>query len=146
MGYGGTRSVIHYDADNIMHCLVAGGRKDWMLIANEHKEKLNMAGGGRFQGSGFSLLDPDRIDMHTHPEVAEVPWLWTTLEPGDCVFFPGGHLHQVRSYGRVISATVLFTPLPFFDDTDCENATFGYTDLSQVNLHWTYKKGDKVSG
>ena len=40
MGYGGTHSVIRYDADNIMHCLVACGRKDWMLVAHEDRQLI----------------------------------------------------------------------------------------------------------
>ena len=50
----------------------------------------------------------------------------------------------MRSYSRSISATILFASAPTFDKSDCENATFEYTDLTQVRVMWTYKKGDKV--
>jgi len=40
------RSMIHYDADNILHCVVAG-RKDWMLINPKDASKLDMVIGQR---------------------------------------------------------------------------------------------------
>ena len=40
MSSGGTRSVIHFDADHNLHCLVAG-RKDFIMIAREHFEHLS---------------------------------------------------------------------------------------------------------
>ena len=36
---GGTRSVIHYDADHNLHCMIAG-RKDFMMIENKYSEDL----------------------------------------------------------------------------------------------------------
>ena len=35
-------SMLHYDADNILHCLVAG-RKDWILIHPRYKVLSDMA-------------------------------------------------------------------------------------------------------
>ena len=35
MSSGGTRSVIHYDADHNLHCLVAG-RKDFIMIEEKY--------------------------------------------------------------------------------------------------------------
>lgn len=34
-----------------------------------------------------------------------------------------GHLHQVRSYGRSLSYTTLFTPMKMFNGTGCVNKT-----------------------
>ena len=31
-----------------------------------------------------------------------------------------------------------------FQDTDCSDVKFGYTPLSAIDVHWTYKKGDKT--
>lgn len=41
---------------------------------------------------------------------------------------------------------MLFTATPnnTFEPTGCENETFEYTPMSKVDVHWTYKKGDKV--
>lgn len=39
MSSGGTRSVIHYDADHNLHCLVSG-RKDFIMIERKYAEDL----------------------------------------------------------------------------------------------------------
>ena len=39
MSSGGTRSVIHYDADENLHCII-NGSKDFMMIHNKFKEYL----------------------------------------------------------------------------------------------------------
>ena len=31
-----------------------------------------------------------------------------------------------------------------FHDTSCANATFDYTPLSDIDVHWTYQKGDST--
>ena len=42
MSSGGTRSVIHYDADHNIHCLIAG-RKDFMMMnKNDNENYLYM--------------------------------------------------------------------------------------------------------
>ncbi|XP_033641554.1 uncharacterized protein LOC117301644 [Asterias rubens] len=143
MSSGGTASLIHYDADHNVHCLLAG-RKDFIMIDPKYSHELRIDDPHLMTGSGFSKLDVDQINLFQNRDVANVPWRWTTLKPGDCIFIPGGYLHQVRSYSRSISATILFASAPTFDKSDCENATFEYTDLTQVRVMWTYKKGDKL--
>lgn len=56
------------------------------------------------------------------------------------------YLHQVRSYSRTISATMLFTSSveKTFVDEGCEKEHFQYTPLSDIDVHWTYNKGDKT--
>ncbi|XP_022093115.1 uncharacterized protein LOC110980592 [Acanthaster planci] len=143
MSSGGTASVIHYDADHNIHCLLAG-RKDFIMIDPKYSKELEITEEHHMTGSGYSKLDVDMINLFEHQDVGKVPWRWSTLKPGDCIYIPAGYLHQVRSYSRSISATILFASEPTFDQSDCENATFEYTDLSQVRVMWTYKKGDKV--
>jgi lysine-specific demethylase 8 len=41
MSNGGTRSVIHYDADENLHCII-NGSKDFLMIENKFKEQLPM--------------------------------------------------------------------------------------------------------
>ena len=38
---GGTRSVVHYDADHNFHCLI-DGRKDFIMIPNNLATKTNL--------------------------------------------------------------------------------------------------------
>ncbi|XP_078591174.1 lysine-specific demethylase 8-like [Branchiostoma floridae x Branchiostoma japonicum] len=140
---GGTKSLLHYDADHNLHCLISG-RKDFIMIDDKYDDLLDMADKKQFSGSSFSHLDMDRIDLLTNPQVSEVPWTWATLLPGDCIFLPAGYFHQVRSYGRSVAATIMWSPLDYFDDSDCATTDIDrYTALSDVRLQWTYKKGDK---
>ncbi|XP_031552932.1 uncharacterized protein LOC116290090 [Actinia tenebrosa] len=144
MSSGGTRSVIHFDADHILHCLVAG-QKDWMLINQQHVDDLYMERRSKFSGSGFTLIDPDKVDMLEYPRVANVSWQYTTLQPGDCVFLPSEYIHQVRSYIRSISVTMLFTTETnnTFNPKGCDKADLdSVVTLDKVNVHWTYNKGD----
>ncbi|CAH1266290.1 KDM8 [Branchiostoma lanceolatum] len=140
---GGTKSLLHYDADHNLHCLITG-RKDFIMIDSKYEDLLDMDQKKQHSGSSFSHLDMDRIDLLAHPQVAAVPWTWATLLPGDCIFIPAGYFHQVRSYGRSVAATIMWAPLKNFNDSDCATADIdAYTSLSDVQLQWTYKKGDK---
>ena len=38
---GGTRSVVHYDADHNLHCLLSG-RKDFIMISNNITTQTNL--------------------------------------------------------------------------------------------------------
>ncbi|XP_066275375.1 tRNA wybutosine-synthesizing protein 5-like [Branchiostoma lanceolatum] len=140
---GGTRSVLHYDADHNLHCLISG-RKDFIMIPNKYGDKLDLADNQK-AGSGFTHMNVDKVDLVKNPEVSEVPWTWATLQSGDCIFIPSRYFHQVRSYGRSVAATIMWDPFPKFNDSDCATKDIDkYTALSDVRLQWTYKKGDKV--
>ena len=45
---------------------------------------------GRFSGSGYSEIDPNKINLHDYPNVAKVPWTYATVLPGDCIYIPSG--------------------------------------------------------
>ncbi|KAK3749278.1 hypothetical protein QZH41_016044 [Actinostola sp. cb2023] len=144
MSSGGTCSAIHFDADHILHCLIAG-QKDWMLMNQEHVENLYMENRARLSGSGFTWIDADKVDMLKYPKVANVSWHYTTLYPGDCLFFPSEYIHQVRSYVRSISATMLFTTDGEFHHRGCDNVNLNANiTLDKIHVHWTYNKGDSV--
>ncbi|XP_071958879.1 jmjC domain-containing protein E-like [Antedon mediterranea] len=142
MSSGGTSSVLHYDADHNIHCLL-DGRKDFIFIHPKYSKFLEIANKSPDSGSGYSQIDVEMINMFKYSGFSKVPWQWTTIWPGDCVFIPSGYFHQVRSYGRSMSYAILFTTEPHFNDTDCGNE-FPYTSLDQVPIFWTYKEGDKV--
>ena len=42
MSNGGTRSVIHFDADHNIHCIVAGA-KDFIMIDQKFKKELKLS-------------------------------------------------------------------------------------------------------
>uniref|UniRef100_H2YI05 JmjC domain-containing protein n=1 Tax=Ciona savignyi TaxID=51511 RepID=H2YI05_CIOSA len=144
IGTHGTRSMLHFDADNIIHCLVSG-RKDWILINPDNKPLVDMVMGEPGQGSGFSHLNVDAVDLFSTPEIANVPWEYATLYAGDCLYLPPQYLHQVRSYNRSISATYLFYPRDTFDDSDCANVDFdSYLSLKDIYVYWVYEKGQET--
>nr|XP_039250716.1 uncharacterized protein LOC120328326 [Styela clava] len=144
IGTHGTRSMLHHDADNIMHCVVSGW-KDWILIHPDYKSKLDMVVGREAQASGFSHLNVDRIDEDLNPEVWDVPWLYATIRAGDCLYLPYRYLHQVRSYERSISSTFLFYPNDDFSDSDCKDVDLnGYLSLNDTYVYWTYENGQET--
>ncbi|XP_077985861.1 bifunctional peptidase and (3S)-lysyl hydroxylase Jmjd7-like [Glandiceps talaboti] len=143
MSSGGTASVLHYDADDNIHCLL-DGRKDFIMINPKYGDYLDMVDKNKWSGSGFSTMDIDMINVFKNPDVVKAPWTWATLRPGDCIYIPAEYLHQVRSYGRSVAATYLFATDGEFKDTGCENTTLSYTSLADVEVMWTYKKGDKT--
>ena len=54
------------------------------------------------------------------------------------------YLHQVRSHERTVSTTILFTSdtEKSYQNVGCEDNKFEYTPLSDIDVHWTYNKGD----
>lgn len=147
MSSGGTRSVVHFDADHNLHCMVAG-RKDFIMIEKKYYTDLYFIEQKQYSGSAFSEIDPNKIDLMKFPNVSRVPWTYATLRPGDCIYIPAEYIHQVRSYHRSISATILFTCGPSlkapFEPKGCDKDIFKYKALSDVNVHWTYNKGDAL--
>jgi len=145
---GGTRSVIHYDADHNLHCLLAG-RKDFIMINNNLTTQTNLYFKRKDPGvgSGFSFLDPDTIDMNKFPKISKVPWTYATLYPGDCIYIPSVYIHQVRGYGRTIAITTLFTADvgDNFNGDDCTDELMNnYHSMADIKFQWTYKRGDKT--
>lgn len=145
---GGTRSVVHYDADHNLHCML-DGRKDFIMINNNITTQTNLYFKRKPQGvgSGFSFLDPDSIDMNKFPKIKDVPWTYATLYPGDCIYIPSIYIHQVRGYGRTIAVTTLFTADidGDFHGDDCTPELLDeYHTMDEIKFQWTYKKGDKT--
>lgn len=143
---GGTRSVVHYDADHNFHCVI-DGRKDFIMIPNNLATKTNLYFKQKDPsvGSGFSFLDPDSIDMLKFPRIAKVPWTWAKLYPGDCIFIPSVYIHQVRGYGRTLAVTTLFTAdvAENFNSDDCTDDILKKdATMADISFLWTYKKGD----
>ncbi|XP_039272410.1 bifunctional peptidase and arginyl-hydroxylase JMJD5-like [Styela clava] len=143
MSAGGTSTKLHYDPDHNMHCLVSG-RKDFILYEPEHVDIFDFEHDYQ-EGRGESKIDPEMVNMYEHPKISKTPWTWTTLKPGDCVFIPAGHLHQVRSYGRSLSFSTLWTPQKEFNDTGCAEADIErYTTMNELYFMWKLEDGQRV--
>ena len=44
----------------------------------------------------------DRISMFKYKQVADVPWSWSTLWSGDCIYIPAGNSSHVHITGTCI--------------------------------------------
>ncbi|KAL5254180.1 hypothetical protein ACHWQZ_G013822 [Mnemiopsis leidyi] len=142
MGSGDTASQVHYDADHNVHCLIAGKKSFFMIHPDQYK-KLYME---RLEHTGSNYcpdINQNKVDMLEDSSVADVDYQWDVLHPGDCIFIPAQYSHQVRSYGRSISVTILWDPTVQFDTDsmgDCEpNNT---SSIADHNVVWNYKLED----
>lgn len=86
-------------------------------------------------------MDPNIVNLFRFKGISKVPWRWSTLYAGDCIFVPAGYLHQVRSYGRSISITLEFSPMDSFDDTGCQLVEDEFVPLSDAIYLLTYENG-----
>lgn len=119
MSSGGTASRLHSHEDHDLHCVLFG-RKDFIIIDEKYRNNFNFVENYKNSGSGHSTMDVERVNMYKFPEVANTPWHHATLTSGDCILIPAGYIHQVRSYGRSLSFSILFSPSMEFDSSDCK--------------------------
>ncbi|KAI0222815.1 Fibrinogen-like protein 1 [Lamellibrachia satsuma] len=143
MSSGGTASLLHSHADHNLHCVLAG-RKDFILIQPKYKDKLAFHSENAYPEAGSSEIDMDRINMFKYKSVSDVPWSWSTLWSGDCIYIPAGHLLQVRSHGRSISFTIHWFPTPKVSFRKCDTKKLAsFLPLSESKFMWTYIGGTK---
>ncbi|XP_031564785.1 F-box protein At5g06550-like [Actinia tenebrosa] len=134
---GGTKSMLHKDADNAINCLL-NGTKNWILIHPENEENIPVAEGDKGYG-GFAVLDVDQVNLLKYPNFTKVHWQYANMTAGDCLYLPYSYWHQVRSYGsKNMAVSVLFSRLTKFNSTGCKTAKLEYTPLSDINMVWTY--------
>nr|XP_002126088.2 lysine-specific demethylase 8-like [Ciona intestinalis] len=143
MSSGGTSSPIHYDQDHNIHCLIAG-RKDFIMVHPKFKDRFEMKENKEI-GNGYSTIDAEMVNVYDHPKVGKTAWKWSTLWPGDCIYLPAGHLHQVRSYGRSLSTSILWTPTRAFNDTGCAVTNMSEpVALSELSFIWKLYDGQRL--
>ncbi|XP_041480491.1 uncharacterized protein LOC121427978 [Lytechinus variegatus] len=135
---GGTKSLLHRDADNAINCLYFG-TKDWIFVDSKYEDMIPVGDEGIGVHGGFAILNPDLVDLELFPKFADVPWTYGNVTAGDCVFLPPRYWHQVRSYGtRNLAISLLFSPITENDLSDCEGAKLSYTPLSEMEMVFTY--------
>ena len=138
MSSGGTKSILHRDADNAINCLFSG-RKDWILIDRQYTHLVPLASEPSGALGAFALLDIERVNLKKYPDFAKVPWRYANLTAGDCLFLPYSYLHQVHSYERNIAVSLLFARLTEFEeDEDCAADKLDFTPLSNLHITWSY--------
>ena len=86
---GGTKSLLHRDADNAINCLYFG-TKDWIFIDSKHEDMIPIADEETEAYGGYAVLNPDSVDLEKFPKFADVPWTYGNVTAGDCIFLPRG--------------------------------------------------------
>ena len=116
MSAGETSSLLHSHPEHNLHC-VLDGRKDFILIPSEQfgsnsewKKTLGMYETYPHSSEWYSKIDVNMVNAFKY-DLSKLVWYWALLRAGDCVYIPANYLHQVRSHGRSISASIYFTPL-----------------------------------
>lgn len=142
MSSGGTSSRLHSHDDHNLHCVLFG-RRDFILIESRFKTNFNYQ--SDFEGSlgGHSRLDMEMVNSFKHRGILMTPWIYSSLYPGDCILVPAGYLHQVRSYGRSISLTILFASVLSFSDDGCQLMEEEFRPLSDATFTWDFRQGKK---
>ncbi|KAJ8022203.1 JmjC domain-containing protein 5 [Holothuria leucospilota] len=144
---GGTKSLLHRDADNAINCLL-NGTKDWVLIDPAYESLIPIAKEDVEAYGGFSMLNPDSVNLELYPQFKEVPWWYANMTPGDCLYLPYGYWHQVRSYGeKNLAASVLFSRLTEVNLEECRNQNPEFIALSDSQMVFEYDGyGDQTMG
>lgn len=129
---GGTKSVVHNDAQQNFHCMFAG-QKDWILwrpdarIARRKMGWINAEEEAKFDpsfkdayGTYAGLLDVDDMDLGRFPGWGDLEWWNMTLRAGDCAYIPQRWYHYVESLPqRSISVHLWFGGSFDFDEESC---------------------------
>jgi len=152
MGRGGSKSVIHYDEQDNMNCMVAG-RKRFIFMHPSYKDEFEahpnkkknrfgwvdtqlnqkIKGYGAFMGK----IDVDKVDLIKYPGWRDVKWSYVDMEAGDCVFIPYQWYHQVNAHpGRSINVHIWYFRPGDWDIKNCvdkdqpmpryDDCTWGY--------------------
>ena len=105
---GGTRSSLHYDPYDNLHCMVSGA-KTFVLFPPRHLSRTHISDAAYFNDNDadnnydfytnreVSLVDVDAVDLHQFPGFINASFSVVTLAPGDCLFLPYFWMHAVRS-------------------------------------------------
>ena len=149
---GNASSVLHKDAFNTMNCLL-NGTKEWKLIDLKHEKNIYKAWEAAPAHGGYSKINVHSVDLLKYPKVSDVPWQYSKLEKGDCLFLPKSMYHNVLSSGsNNVAVALLFSRFDRYkkhdlDFTDCDNVTKDSRPLSDFIVDWMYAgKGDLSMG
>lgn len=113
---GGTKSVLHTDALENIHCVLSGS-KTFLLSDKTHSEKIIFD----HPEDGYSSLNVDEVDLCQYPEINAVPWYNVSLNEGDCLYIPYMWFHQVNSKPlRSVGINFWFQRMLWLNISDCE--------------------------
>ncbi|XP_071945559.1 uncharacterized protein [Antedon mediterranea] len=136
---GGTKSLLHRDSDDAINCLY-NGTKDWIMIHPKDEGNIPIAKEVLEAYGGFSVIDPERVDLLKHPQFVDVPWKYVNVKAGDCLFIPRGYWHLVTSGGnKNLAVSLLFGRIDNFETHNCDSTNVdAKMHLTEVGTVWTY--------
>lgn len=148
LGYGRTRSQLHYDKEQNVNCLYRGEKK-WILIdTRTFYNDVTWVRGGRFQGeddlkntgTDWVAIDPDAVDLIVHKSFRNVKYYEFTQKAGDCVFLPYAMLHWVNKTNPGFQAAVSYMWLPeeSYDEEVCKKAPLVNIPMGAMDILWYY--------
>lgn len=134
MSSGDTKSVIHNDGQQNIHCMIAGEKK-WIMwrpdndhirtrkmgwISGEEEAKRDPNNFKDAYGAYVGLLNVKDVDLKRFPGWGKLRWWSMDLRAGDCAFIPSKWYHFVEAPPqRSISSHVWFHSDATFDGTLC---------------------------
>lgn len=98
LGPSGTRTPFHFDEHSILFAQIHG-RKHVKLVPPYDTARMYP------RRPYYSAIDPERVDLSTHPAYARADVADVLVEPGDLLFLPAGWWHWVRALDVSISVT-----------------------------------------
>ena len=143
---GGTSSILHKDAFNQLNCLI-NGTKEWKLIEYKYEKEIYKAYEPGDPGGGFSRINVTHVDMIKYPKISQVPWNFTVINKGDCLFLPKSMYHQVKSYGSMnLAISILFSRFDHLNPNkvttksfkECETDKPRFRPLSEFDVDLQY--------
>mmetsp|Transcript_31533 Transcript_31533/g.69533 ORF Transcript_31533/g.69533 Transcript_31533/m.69533 type:complete len:347 (-) Transcript_31533:38-1078(-) len=160
---GGTKSVIHSDAQQNIHCMFAG-EKRWIAWRPDSSIDTKAMGWVK-DAEALSKKDPKfknaygafaghikalNVDTERFPGWKTLKsWQWT-LEAGDCMYLPPRWFHYVEAPAqRAISVHVWFQAPSKFDEKGCKKLEDAGYNLSEYLLRvgdctWGYGEDESV--
>ncbi|CAJ1396395.1 unnamed protein product [Effrenium voratum] len=155
MGRGGSKSVVHYDDQDNINCMLAGEKrfvfmhpsykKDFEAHPNSAKNRFGWVDTDldrSIPGYGaFMRIDVDKVDLIKYPGWRDVKWSYADLRPGDCIYIPYQWYHQVTAKpGRSINVHVWYWRPAAFDAESCKSGA-GPTTFADCSWGYEPKKG-----
>eukprot|EP00933_Yihiella_yeosuensis_P022105 TRINITY_DN17407_c1_g2_i1.p1 TRINITY_DN17407_c1_g2~~TRINITY_DN17407_c1_g2_i1.p1 ORF type:complete len:275 (+),score=26.91 TRINITY_DN17407_c1_g2_i1:348-1172(+) len=146
MSSGGTRSVIHADSSENIHCMI-DGVKHWSFWQSKDKPLITSKEAGwvkaedpqvdpKFEkawGEASFHIDPGNVDVERFPIWDKLKRWNMTLEAGDCVFVPYHWYHYVEAPAvRSVSFHIWFHTGPLLKEYQ-EN-------------HWAKQSQEELTG
>lgn len=139
IGSGGHRVGLHYDVDDNLHCVVAGGKRFLLYPPSSLPDVYLGALDASPAGAPTALVDPLRPDLRAYPRFAAAAARAQVAElaPGDALYLPAYWLHHVESRGVNVAVNYWWSELSADERAAAESAwTHGLLALRNLPPRW----------